>query len=356
MAKKKTRFFFSVKTQFENLGDSLINKELILACSNHGETLVDVSRCPKYFIDCMNINESAVGWLDGFPIMVWEMLKARLRGEQAILVLNPGGLGNSRTLRQNIVAFNYNILILGFRALGIKIVQVGISFENVSGLSKIIYSQRFSLLNKIFVRDKGSLERIRKAGGGHASIYPDLAFYRFLDEPIEPKGSAVGFSFRTDLGYASRKPLISEFIQLVIDKYPGKKFIFFSQVRRDEDYMLQLFQEFSDKGFDCEYIASYSDMEKIEAGYRNCSVLFSNRLHVLLLSASVGALPIPCIVDGESRKINCLFSDLGLTDNIVYMNQLRVELGAVNYSNTMKKFNECAKLINKMVPDLYDFR
>ena len=48
--------FFSPKTQFENVGDALINRELIRLASDNSSVVLDVSRCPLDFVEDLSVN------------------------------------------------------------------------------------------------------------------------------------------------------------------------------------------------------------------------------------------------------------------------------------------------------------
>src|SRR5690606_10416990 len=87
-----------LKTQFDNLGDALINRELIRLLATHGQVHVDTTLAPSSFVDLV-FDDLPSGVLAGssprcFWINVlWSALKARSRHTTAWLILNPGGNG-----------------------------------------------------------------------------------------------------------------------------------------------------------------------------------------------------------------------------------------------------------------------
>ena len=52
-----SKFFFKIKTQYENLGDALINRELLKVIKGSGEVYIDASHVPDGFLDKINIKE-----------------------------------------------------------------------------------------------------------------------------------------------------------------------------------------------------------------------------------------------------------------------------------------------------------
>ena len=55
--------FFSPKTQFENVGDALINREMIELASLNSKVILDLSRCPADFNETLGLdNNRKIFW------------------------------------------------------------------------------------------------------------------------------------------------------------------------------------------------------------------------------------------------------------------------------------------------------
>jgi hypothetical protein len=91
----KPTFFLRVKTQFGNLGDALINRELIRLLASHGSLVINLSAAPPRFrvwidegIPDAAIRTGAVGyWLR----LIWRLMRRPLGSGDLWVVLNPGG-------------------------------------------------------------------------------------------------------------------------------------------------------------------------------------------------------------------------------------------------------------------------
>ena len=68
--------------------------------------------------------------------------------------------------------------------------------------------------------------------------------------------------------------------------------------------------------------------ESIESArdiYGQYDIVYSNRLHVLLLAMSAGAYAVPVLSAGQSQKIRGVFEDLGLSARIVEAGRVLVQ-------------------------------
>ena len=157
-------FFISISTQFENLGDALINRELILLAAEHGEVIVDWSRCPKSFRQTLDLtNEQNVRILDSRFAFFHSMLAARGRGRRCVMLFKPGAYFGSSGLSRRRAA-----CVLGMhkllQALGVEQMLFGASYERLDVTNRKFLVRKSEFLTRHFVRDKQSLEYARSLG------------------------------------------------------------------------------------------------------------------------------------------------------------------------------------------------
>lgn len=307
-------FFFSINTQFENLGDALINRELIKESSRHGRVYVDISRCPSEFVHTLNIsNFENVILVHGFFSLLLRIVKLRVIGEPVFYFLNPGGLGQKLTFRQRISALIYNLILLGFNILGVKVCHVGISFSELNPVDLIFAKVRSKLCFRVYPRDKLSFDYMKSNGFNVHGVYPDLSFY------IEGcsrncNGNSIVVSFRFDSEYLSDYEKVVNFLEVQFLKYSGYRVVFLSQVQRDDEKMKRLYEYFlSYSGMSSIYVPHGNDLDSVFSLYSKSDVVFSNRLHVLLMAGLSGCYPIACLTEGSGSKIRGLFSDLNMS-------------------------------------------
>ncbi len=323
----KTSFYFSVNTQFENLGDALINRELILEASKYGQACVDVSRCPDSFVTTIGLNSAMfpknIAVFKGLLLLILKIVKSRSKGEKVFYFLNPGGLGKPRSNKQRISAIVYNMLLLFYVVIGVKVCHVGISHEKSGYIDLLISKMRAKLTSYLYVRDKGSFKYLNENGFGVKGVYPDLAFYLYGNEKkASSERAKIGFSFRFDGRNISSKDSSKSFILSVFDRYKDqKKYAFISQVKRDDSHMHELAAWFLiNTGCEAEVVCCSDDIEFMVSLYSDCDTVYSNRLHVLLLSSSSGSVPMAVIDLELNKKVSDLYLDIGLKELIIDLN------------------------------------
>lgn len=310
---KKTYTFFSIKTQFENLGDALINREMIINSSKHSKCIVDVSRCPDSFIDTLDVsgrdNIKLVRY--SFVLFVLKMMMMSISGGQVYYFLSPGGyFGNL-----NLLSFVKNIIqifiLLSVKFFGVRIVQIGVSYERLGFLNLLNLKLRSLLYYKHFLRDEVSMYYLNSKKIKCDMVADDLAFsYSTIPSADSVLRDSILFSFRCDQDseqYEHFKAIVFS-AHHEVDK--TLKFVFYVQVQRDYEYAKRLLDEFS---------SNYSNERNLEIV--NCSTslrlaanaflhgkeVHSNRLHVVLLASLYGVKPKVYTFSGFNQKIKGLF-------------------------------------------------
>lgn len=359
---KKTSFFFSVNTQFENLGDALINRELILEASKFGEVKVDVSRCPESFVETLGLSPNTlvhskkIEVFRGIIYLILKVIVSRVKGRDVFYFLNPGGLGRPRSNKQRVSAMIYNMLLLFYVLVGVRVCHVGISHEKSGVLDLLISKIRAKLTSHFYVRDQGSFNYLKSNGFDVRGTFPDLAFYLYgrrleVGEGAQP---VVGFSFRLDGKNVTSEESIKTFILSVFDKYKEKgEYAFISQVKRDDQPMIKMAEWFYlETGLKASIQCCSGNVDSMVSFYSSCHTVYSNRLHVLLLSGFSGAVPVAVIDFELNKKVLDLYLDVGMKDFIV-----NIKLSnKYTFKHDKNLLNECMKAqyqsLENMFPEI----
>ncbi len=315
--------FLSIRTQFENLGDALINRELIRLLAARGTLVVDTGIAPDWFVDMLDLPADATR-VSGRPRLFLEMVKALLRGDRPYYFFLPGGLFgefNRLQLAKKALAL---LPLRVLRLLGVRLCHVGPSFERIGANYITHLRRRRPLLHAFYVRDARSLRLLEHHAVGCDGLLPDLAFNLF-DAPSPPLVSTgrrdVCFSFRTDQ-HAEQFDACMTMVERVAETLSdGARCHIAVQVERDRPGMEAIRDRLQARlGAPVEIFQETRDIARMQAFYRDMGVVVSNRLHVLLLGASVCGRLVAC-VDEKNQKISGLLETLGRADLVVPMPQ-----------------------------------
>lgn len=310
-------FCFSLKTQFDNIGDILINRELLVESIRSGDTLVDVSRCPKEFFNSLNVSPRYV--YQSSLLFLINVLKERIRGKTVYYFLNPGGLGGDLSVSSVIASVVYSGILFGFRLLGVRVTHVGFSMAPVSGKERFSVKLRSKACWKVLPRDRSSGKYLRSIGANVDGFFPDLAFLNNTMTKAKKTGDII-ISFRFDgqhsIGFRQAEVLLES----IFNDCSGKRVIFYCQVDRDSERLMELYKKFSHFE-NSSYLHNSSDFNVARDVYGKASYVVSNRLHCLLMGALSGAIPVATIAGADGCKIYSLFSDLNMSGNVYIKGQ-----------------------------------
>lgn len=314
--------FFSIKTQFENIGDALINRELMLLAAANSDVVADLSRCPPFFVKTLGVSDHArITVVMSTLQLFMQLLQARLRGDVAYYFLSPGGYVGELSWLACLKRLPNTLLLVLCWLVGVRICHVGVSYERIGPRHAAFLRLRSGVIYRHFVRDEISREYVRSLGLRVDGVIPDMAFNLF-DKPVDASqtGSKVCFSFRTDQS-ARQMELVRNYIAWCVAQYPAEtEYVMAAQVERDIPGMQQLQGWLQEKlGRPVGFYACHDDIPACQAFYATCRVVISNRLHVLLLGASRTGRLVAAISGQDNRKIEGLFALMGMADNIFAM-------------------------------------
>lgn len=314
----KPRSFFFIETQFDNLGDALINREMIRLMAERSEVTLGVSRVPESFKDMIGRDFLARFTLDetrGRSAFLLAVARRALRGERCFVFLSPGGwigeLDGNLNLRSWLHTFLYYLL----RLFGARVCQLGVSYEDPGPKLRLLLRGRSGALYRHFVRDEASRAVMQKAGVRIDGLCPDLAFNAF--DGAQGKGEGATFSFRADQ-YKGQIDDIRAFLAFYFETFGTEKPVFFvAQVEKDVAANRELAAWVSARtGIPAPMDDVCASVELAQNAYRRTAVIVSNRLHALLLAGSVGNAMIAAPVGQANKKIRALFADSGCADSV----------------------------------------
>jgi polysaccharide pyruvyl transferase WcaK-like protein len=316
---KISNAFFSVHTQFENIGDALINREMLRLISRDAVLHIDFSRCNTDFRKTLGLDKTTI---EDKPFVAYHktfllflsMIWCRICRQECYYFLNPGGyLGEYK----GISLFKYiNVFILFcFKVIGIRICHLGVSYERLGNKFAKLLKIRSSFLYKHYVRDSLSIDYARNLGIKIDGQMPDLAFNLFA-HGYKKRATlkSVCFSFRSDQ-YSAQDQEIKELVTQVIKSFPvNTPYYLVAQVKRDIPIMQKLQTLVTDITHNpVELKMGYDDIDATLKFYENCDIVFSNRLHVLLMAASSSSHIVACIDEKHNQKITGIMSEIDLS-------------------------------------------
>lgn len=317
---KKHISFFSLKTQFENVGDALINRELVKLASLHSEVYIDLSRCPEGFRATLALDQVPnVNVVQGFGTLLVQMFKNRVSGATCYYFLSPGGYFGDMSVKQIPSRYvNYMILLL-MALIGTKICHIGVSYERLGDRFARFLKRRAGLFHKHILRDERSRAYIQERGIHVDAVLPDLALNLFdTAPPQKTEIKNVAFSFRGDQ-FSDQYQQIKACAQGVVENLPkGTRFVAIAQVERDIPTVERLAKELeAENNITVPLIVSFDNIEQCTAHYAKMDMIVSNRLHALLLGSQACGHLLGCIGGGNNEKIVGLFAALGISSQLI---------------------------------------
>ncbi len=315
--------FYKTTADFDNTGEVLIYRNLLNFLRKYGNVVIDDGcKISPLFLERLGVVEKErLGYFTSLPFiiyLIYRSLKSFMSNEQIWFVTGVGehNVVGWKYITKNIIAF---ILLLLLRSCGVKILRIGMSMRfggNLEGLSEKLLS---SVINFYYVRDSISYYNCKHSGVEKCQQAPDLSwggFYGNSDRKTSTNNILV--SFRdfcvSESGKETYKKELLSKILLLIDYYLAeswcKKIYLTYQCDVDADFMREIYEMRKDSRV-C-MINELITLDNAEEYYGKVDMIFSNRLHVLLLGYKFGA-PTFCLSNiEEHKKIVGVLRDNGL--------------------------------------------
>lgn len=334
----KNIIFFQAMTQYENLGDLVINKTLLDSLRQYGMLVINVRGVPEWFCQELEIAdyERASNHRMGFKItLLVSAFKSLFQPDSKIyFILTPGHHYN---ISMNFSRVIYLLKIISYsfllKIIGVRICRFGASIGPFSKIYQIAEKCMAELMYFYSVRDTKSENYAKTIGISKVELFPDLAWSmklhdaksNFLENLLIKE--YVIFSFREYPHalehpgiYKDRLYLILDEIVKIVCRNSQKKIIISYQVSRDYEFCRQISNRYKNE-YNVIFIEKQIDVQSIYEFYSQSSIIFSNRLHALIFGMVCGSTPI-AIVDGlKHDKITGIFSEMKLMDLVVDISQ-----------------------------------
>ena len=310
--------FFRINTQFENVGDALINREMLRLAAQHSSLVVDVSRVPRDFIAALDIPVDALKTRSVLQFY-FILIRSFLNRETSYFFLCPGGVGGELSIKRFFISILKLLMFFIFNKMGVRICHVGASFDNLGRRHVSYLKLRSNFMHRFYVRDSLSEVGLLEQGIRNDGVLPDFAFNVFTGSNVRcgVVPNRICISFRVDQ-YPDQIKVVENFIDQIVKLIsPSTTILLFAQVDRDVlgmEAIAAYLKRIGHQDIDIHY--STKSIEESRRILSTCSHVLSNRLHVLLLGAAACGNMIACI-DATNQKIKGLFQTIGIGDFIL---------------------------------------
>jgi polysaccharide pyruvyl transferase WcaK-like protein len=314
-------FYFNAKTKHTNLGDIIINRQLLGLLHEQGVVVVHPGAMPPAFLEQIEIEKYATEASQGafFRRMISSSLRARAKGGRVYYVLNPGGFTGGLTFK-DAVSQTFNILaFLVLNVLGIRIVRLGASIGPFSRNRALFETTKSKFVDFIGARDSESQRYAKTIGIKNLKYFPDLAFTMSPLQAAPAREQKAVVSIRSRNVTPDYDQVIKRQIASVLDTVdPTRKLevLIAAQVDADLRYLDDLAATLSQARQTTVLRNRLSEQEALEL-YAASQVVVSNRLHVLLLALRQGTPAFAAIDPKADSKVAGIYADIGFGDLIV---------------------------------------
>lgn len=323
-------FFFCAKTQYQNLGDVIINREVLRLLEGYGDIHLDEGGMPRAYLDKLCAIKIARRYSFQFGFMAQLLLLAikRLfnpRLPRIYYVLNPGGFTGmgadnwKAVAKQFTLIFIYMILF----ALGVRIIRLGASYDNLSPLKVWLERIKSNFMYANTLRDQEALHYASQIGLKKICFFPDMAFMLQPNRTqltVHPANQApyVVLSMRSGEKDQSYDQKLTKALQVLFADDGAVCKVFTSQVFFDINWNATLAGSLNVDGV--KVVLDYNDEDQLFPIYREAVAVYSNRLHVLLFAMRQGVPAYPVVDLEKNVKITGIYQDLGLGSMLININ------------------------------------
>ncbi|WP_158976820.1 polysaccharide pyruvyl transferase family protein [Cellulophaga sp. L1A9] len=309
---------FIIATQYDNLGDLIINKCLIDELTKHVELYIDTKNVSKEFINDIEKNKKIKSlkkeYKFSFKDPSFFKFIFKYKSEFSYIFKSPGPVfyRNKTSFKSKIRGKVFQIIYNQLKSSGGKTFIIGseITIESKNLNNTFIASTKY--VEKFLVRSKKNTEFLQSLDIKNSEYIPDMCF--LLKNKSEQKittKNKVGISFRNLLNEKMNDQII-ETTNNFVNHYLQKdlEVVFFYQVDRDYEFTKELFLKHSTKRH-VSFLEQSLDLDGINL-YSEFKAVLSNRLHVLLLGYINSSLTFPLIDNNIStNKIKGVYESVG---------------------------------------------
>jgi hypothetical protein len=293
--------FASAKAQYQNFGDVVLRQQMLKTFGDVGRIHVYVGQSPRKYIEFISRGRDVREYTGRVRWLLCLIRHAVMR--RAVLVISPGPQRlEDRPLF--IAAESFAIcLTTVLRLFGCHAIKYGRSFEGTDPLMTRLVRIHSRLLTATTVRDTRSLNIL----GGAGEVCPDVAVDWGDEQPEFGSGDWLGISIRGDRNYSVIQ--VSDSANRICDTL-GLSPIVLCQVYSDIPFARELATRLA---CPMKYVSVLNEgsVEVMRAHWRECSAMYSDRLHSLIFGLVHGALPIlPSMA--SNAKVEEAFRSIGI--------------------------------------------
>lgn len=332
-------FVYPSRIKDSNLGDVLINALLIREISRFGKVYID-GAVPSLFDLVTQDNPYAanivvVKGIDAFagkPVLRWLNLIPFLT--KVDFVFDPPGAyfeGKDR-LKAKLKFYKYLMRAVVLKSAQIGVLRWGVSLGPYSEKAYRDQVRLSSVYKDIAVRDSSNFAHLKEKGFSNLSLIDDLAFLYDIEDfqsimkgvELDYKGDHyVVISIRGDIeGKALNKNYLDQLAQnliraLEITVLDQEEIILAYQVAEDLESLSYLKEILERHQYKCRLLPEQLSFSEAICLYSGAKLLYTNRLHVALLSILNQTLPLIITDLKQHHKLVNVFKDLDLEELLI---------------------------------------
>ena len=328
----KNLIFYKTTADFDNTGEVLIYSSLLYFLRRYGNVVIDDGpHNSPLFLERIGIREeerlSGLSRLSFIPYMFKSSLLSLFSKRRIWFVTGVGehDIRGVKSIIKNLLAFCFLGIL---RLCGVHVLRIGMSMR-FSGRWEML-SERLlsSIVNFYYVRDSISLTNCHQAGINKCKLAPDLSWGRKFNNLMgaEIVKTNIVLSFRDFCESTADKDVykqkLTEKILLLIDRYTEDsqcgQILLTYQCNADYDYMREIYSLCQHKKV--KLADELVTLDNAHKYYGQAAIIFSNRLHVVLLGYKFGS-PTICVSDiDKHRKIKGILEDNHLKEALLDIN------------------------------------
>lgn len=287
--------FITLRGQFDNVGDVILRRQL--AGWFDGPCIVYVGNAPAEFVDALELESKVV--VQSF----WKFLRLIVTSPSgSSYVFKPGETQLSMAgMKENVGMLP---MLVWLRARGGSVLRIGVGARGSSPLYSALCKPAIKVSHVNKWRDVHTVSVL-----GSGELMPDLAFAEGSrsDDWVRER-TVIAISLRGDRPTPGRQWIAA--VRRCADEN-NAKLIVVSQVRRDDERSSWLAGQLGVAAVLCNAKPSSVIERDLRELYKQCALVVSNRLHVLIAALTEGA-PVSACVPGGSEKIAGHLSVVGL--------------------------------------------
>lgn len=294
--------FMSVAAAEGNVGDIVIRRQALraLAGSSNASATIYTGAMGQSYLEAFNFDSA---WrVTSSPFVFLTRLCAGVLARRVVLVMAPGPAVLGASLSSSVKHLGVALMFAIARCVGCRVLVLGRAVRGGTFLSRFSEQLILRAAHLYVSRDRKTAELL----GAKVFVAPDLAFSE--SPPIDggKRRSRVAISLRHDreICIPVLKDLIGHLRGAGLDPF------FLTQVKEDGDRHAQLAAELYTEHFLWPNDRSHSDHERaLTSMYGECVAAISDRLHVLILAARQGAIPV-IVESANEQKLHASLDEL----------------------------------------------